>query len=268
LGGTGIAAQGLQRPPSQPTSVADVLRRPYDAPGTGDNMGSRLARVGREATNQSGGMGGSGNQWGPHYDALDALEGDFNAKRQYMLDHPEFAEYEAARILRKYGDNVPWWLEDYSKRYGSSKRFGKGSYGSDGGSGSEWATNWDEYQGLGEDWDAKKQYMLDNPAFAKYYKDKYGNAWWEDDGTGTGMRRAFVPWGGGGGGGGGSPWLGGGGGGGGYAPSVNPRYLDRSLWDAPDNRQWIPYSNPTPDWLRAGDRLAPEPIRKWQRPRY
>jgi hypothetical protein len=33
-------------------------------------------------------------------------------------------------------------------------------------------------------------------------------------------------------------------------------------------RQWIPYSNPTPDWLRAGDRLAPDPIRKWQRPKF
>jgi hypothetical protein len=283
---------------SQPGSVADVLRRPYEA----GQEPSRLARVGREATlrgqGQMAGVNppaepslgggnltaedwalenkkfadyqtGGGGQWGPHYDALDALGDDFNAKRQYMLDHPEFAEYEAARILRKYGDNVPWWLEDYSKRYGSSKRFGKGSYGRDGGSGSEWSLNWDEYQGLGEDWDAKKQYMLDNPAFAKYYKDKYGNAWWEDDGTGTVLRRAFVPWVGGGGGGGGSPWLGGGGGGGGgYAPRVDPRYMDRSLWDAPEYRPWIPYSDPTPEWLRAGDRLAPEPIRKWQRPRY
>jgi hypothetical protein len=252
--GAALGARGLQRPPSQPTSVADVLRRPYDAPGTGDNRlgASRLGR----------GAGEMGADWSTNWDEYRAFGDDYNAKRQYMLDHPEFAEY----YIGRYGEDSAWWLEGSG---GGRRARSSGSYQGSSYAPGDWSANWDEYQALGEDWDAKKQYMLDNPAFAKYYKDRYGNAWWENESTGRGP---FVPRSYGGGGGGGSPWLGGGGsggGGGGYAPRVDPRYMDRSLWESPgQQRQWIPYSNPTPDWLRAGDRLAPDPIRKWIPPRF
>lgn len=240
LGGEGAAvgAQGMKRPPSQPNSVADVLRQPYDAPGTGDNKGASKGGGASKGSSGGSGGGGGGNAYSDNWDEYKALGDDNDAKRQYMLDHPEFAEY----YVGKYGEDSAWWL---------------GEGGSDG---AEWSTNWDEYGALGDDYNAKKQYMLDNPEFAAYYKNKYGSAWWEGGGGRSG----------GYGGGGGSPWLGGGGGGGGggYAPRIDPRYMDRNLQDLRNVQQrWRP-DYPNTDWLRAGDRIQPDPIRKWQAPRW
>lgn len=296
-------------PPAQPMSVSDRLRQPYDAPQKesrleGVGRESRLNRpgqiaginppaevatgkgassIGRSASsmtaqdwanqNEKFVTGGGAEGWGAHYDALDALGDDFGAKRQYMLDNPEFAAYEAARLKQKYNDAVPWWLEEYGR--GGYKGYGRDyrDYGRGGGSGgNQWSRNYDEYEALGDDYDAKRQYMLDHPEFAAYelqrIKAKYGELpWWA---------KPYTPRSGGGGYGGYSYGGGGGGGGGSRTapfpegmPQVAPRFMDQRLWQAPgQGRPWVPYSNPSPDWLRAGDRLRPDMPRKWQRPKF
>lgn len=232
-------AAGLKRPPSQPNSTADVLRRPYDAPGTGDNPGA--LGQGRK------GAAALGEDYSTNWDEYRALGEDWDAKKKYMQEHPEFAKYYKGR----YGKDAAWWEE-----------------GNTGGKGSDaWDTNWDEYNALGDDFTAKKQYMLDHPEFAAYYKARYDNAWWEETYGGSGYFRrsyggGYRSYGGGGGGGGG----------GGYSNPIriDPRQMDRSLWEGPrfPQRPWVPYSNVNPDWLMAGRDLQPEPIRKWQPPRW
>lgn len=262
MGAAGTGAAGLQRPPSQPNSVADVLRRPYDAPGTGDNK--VVGKGGKGSADMGGGGDYTPNQWSDDWDAYR----NSGNKRQYLLDHPAFAD-EYMRFVRSKDPNATaWWLEgsSYSKRYGRGGGYGGGDY-----TPGAWSKEWDAYGALGEDWAAKKKFMLDNPEFAKYYKDRYGNAWWEQEDR---VRAAFTPYSRAGN----SPYLGGGGGGGGgsgggysgYTPQVNPRFMSREL-EVPvgqQDRPWIPYSQPTPDWVRAGDRLQPEPIRRWQPPKW
>ncbi len=85
-----------------------------------------------------------------------ALGDDNKAKRQYMLDNPEFADYYGEKY-----DNR-WWEES-----------GPGT------SGGQWGDEWDAYKALGNSAE-KAQYMRDNPEFAAMYKDKYGSAWWEN----------------------------------------------------------------------------------------
>jgi len=45
----------------------------------------------------------------------------------------------------------------------------------------KWSKNWDEYNGLGDDYDAKRKYLQDNPEFAAYLESRYGKdgAWWK-----------------------------------------------------------------------------------------
>lgn len=123
-----------------------------------------------------------------HWDAYNKLPNGTGAKGEYMRNNPDFAAY----YLEKYPDNGAWWNEEGSGS-GSGKGSGKGgsNYTGDASDAqiSKW---WDEYRALGEDWDAKKQYMLDNPEFAAYYKSRGYGAWWEDDGTGSGGRSSYA----------------------------------------------------------------------------
>lgn len=128
----------------------------------------------------------------------------------------------------------------------------------------EWSLNWDEYQALGEDWAGKKAYMLAHPEFAAYYKDRYGNAWWEEAGGGSGFA------------GGGRAYYGGGGGysggdvvyEGGVDTYVNPQYINPSLWKGPMRQGWRPPTNNAWQWLQSAQMIGPDPIRKWQPPRW
>jgi hypothetical protein len=291
LGGTGAAASAYSGPSydSQPNSVADVLRKPYDAPVRGKGLGAV-------------GGGDSGGDWSTSWDEYKALGKDNDAKRQYMLDHPEFAAY----YVERYGDDSAWWL----KGGGGSgwKNYGKGGggsrYGSSGAFSAEWdayhaaedgrqylidhpefaeeylrfiqekdpeatawwleadwSADWDAYTKLGDN-AAKMQYMVDHPEFAEMYKGKYG-AWWENGGGGARSYSSYSYGGGGGGGGGGGEI-------GRYSRlSVDPRRLDYNLMRGQQQQQrpWIPYSNPQPDWLRAGEQLRPDFIRKWMPPK-
>ena len=104
-----------------------------------------------------------------------------------MQSHPEFAAYYKGR----YGN--AWWEGDSSGA----------------GSGGDWSASWDGYRALGDDYTAKRQYMLDNPEFAAYYKGKYGEEgetmWWEH--ALTDSAQAYSAWRGGSyGGGGGGGW--------------------------------------------------------------
>jgi len=97
----------------------------------------------------------------------------------------------------------------------------------------------------------KRAYLLAHPALAAYWKDKFGDAWWEKE------AKVYSP----------RSWSGGGGGGGWSAspPDVRQRYMDPGLWqlsdrDLPEYR--APIDN-TSRWLNAGDRLLPGVLREW-----
>jgi hypothetical protein len=202
----------------------------------------------------------TGGAYGANWDEYKALGDNNDAKRQYMLDNPEFAAY----YTNKYGEGSDWWNNS-----GGYKEYGRGG-------GREWSKNYDEYESYGNDYEAKHRYMQNNPRFAAYeyarIKNKYGEEpWWSQPYSRprTGGYSYY------GGGGGGSPWLGGGGGGSrsqqpALPPApVQPRFMSREL-EVPSGRQgpWIPYSNSNPEWLMSGRDIAPEPIRPWQPPRF
>lgn len=120
---------------------------------------------------EGGGGGGGGKGTSAAWDAYHAAED----KGEYLRTHPEFEKIYIDYILSKGGEVDYWW---------------KGGEGGTGGSGSQqWSKFWDAYNAYGEDWEAKKQFMLDNPEFAKYYADRYGNTWWLNQRT----ARTFTP---------------------------------------------------------------------------
>lgn len=105
-------------------------------------------------------------QWGPYWDQYRALGEDWEAKRQFMLDHPEFAAY----YISLYGEDSAWWLDE---RKGARPRADS--------QGRPWSEYWDEYFSL-PDTAAKAAYLRANPEFAAYYREHYsdGEDWWTD----------------------------------------------------------------------------------------
>jgi hypothetical protein len=198
---------------------------------------------------------------------------DWDAQLDYLREHPEFALYELDRYRKKKGRD-PWWYDEIfgegdGTTSGSSKR--KGPRGDGGSNYGEWASFWDEYRGL-PDTAAKRQYLLDNPEFAEEYlryireQDPEAEAWWLIDRSSNsyGGNRTYYSYGGGGGGGGGSDWPTPG-----NPPRIDPRTMDRSLWQGPQQgQQWRPYFDASPGWLQSGQELRPDHIRRWERPRF
>ncbi len=94
-----------------------------------------------------------------------------------------------------------------AEKAATTKSDGKG-----GGKGTQWADSegktaaqyWDEYQALGDDYEAKRKFLLGNPEFASYYREKYGEdgevMWWEKDYAADASSRSYSTWRGGGGG--------------------------------------------------------------------
>jgi N12 class adenine-specific DNA methylase len=95
----------------------------------------------------------------------------------------------------------------------------------------------------------KRAYLLANPALAAYWKDKYGDAWWERE------AKVYSR----------SAW-GGGGGNVTYPPDVRQRFMDPSLWRLSNDDTLPKYRAPvdrTRDWLLAGSELRPDAIKAW-----
>jgi hypothetical protein len=226
--------------------------------GGGDT--GRWGKLGATRSSHSSGGGGSrygstrrgsggGASWKPNWDEYHSLDNK-QEKGDYLRSHPDFAK-EYLRYSRTQDKNASAWWDSNGDGQQVDHTYDKA---------------WDEYSGLGNDWDAKKQYMLDHPEFAKYWVSQFGEdaAWWLSERGGSG--------------------YGGGGGGGGYAGhghgnginvvrphnlSVQMQQLDKNLWAAPlQGKPWIPYSDVTPEWLKAGQQLAPDQQRPWQPPRF
>ena len=132
------------------------------------------------------------------------------------------------------------------------------------GQGSEWAGNWDAYDKLGKDWAAKRQYMLDHPEFAAYYKSRGYRAWWEEEYTPA----AYF--------GGGRSY---GGGGGGFSFGSGRDSNEEQRMDAyiAPRGPFNPYMTPQPQdipqwrrpdmdlsWLQAGQELRPDRMQPWR----
>jgi hypothetical protein len=100
--------------------------------------------------------------------------------------------------------------------------------------------------------------------------------WWYANLPDTGVARAaYTPYAArpyyGGGGGGGGRGNGYGTQGGGDPARIGPiQGINRELWNTSgrQQRQWLPYSEPNPDWLRSGQQLGPERRSPWQPPRF
>lgn len=118
----------------------------------------------------------------------------------------------------------------------------------------KWSEHWDAYRAIdADDWEAKRQYMLDNPEFAKYWKERYGTAWWEEWTERT--PREWVNYGGGG-------YGGGGGGRGRLAAPGSPPY---SYMNRYDQVRITPYERRISgdEWRRFLE--EPPPLTKWRR---
>ena len=129
------------------------------------------------------------------------------------------------------------------------------------------ANIWSVVEGYKRNWPKaiKSQYYKDNPSLSPFFDWWYGNLPKTVGVAAT--TRAGYSFGGGGGG-----WGGGGGGGKWqprmYPPRIDPRYMDRELEvSAASLRRWRPADNQIDlSWLRAGDRIGPDAIRKWRAP--
>lgn len=105
----------------------------------------------------------------------------------------------------------------------------------------------------GYPWDGtseeKRAYLLAHPSLAAYWKDKYGNAWWESE------PKVYSR----------SAW-GSGGGRTTYPPDIRARFMDPSLWRLSNDDTLPKYRAPvdrTRDWLLAGRELRPDALRAW-----
>lgn len=125
---------------------------------------------------------------------------------------------------------------------------------------------WQVVAGYRRGWDkaTKAAYYRQNAQLSPFFDWWYGNL--DEQPSVSPYANVGRAWSGGGGGGGG--WSGGGG----WRPQVRmpevwAREMDRSLWNTDTSR--YAYQPPRVDlsWLRAGDRVGPEPIRKWRRER-
>ena len=208
-------------------------------------------------------------KWSAHWDAYKALGDDYDAKRRYMAENPDFEEHYLATVRDQDGNPVNAWWKD-----------GKGGGGKGSGADSDgkpWGEYWDEYFDL-PDSAAKAEYLRNNPEFAAYYAKNYsdGERWWENYGRGgSGYSRRYYGRGGGGG------WSSGG--------YDKPSYIDRGtpqhyynlmarpqemrrdlqVWPDRFPQSWQP-QNINYGWLGAGDRIAPDPRQQnriWRAPR-
>jgi hypothetical protein len=134
-----------------------------------------------------------------------------------------------------------------------------------------WGKYWDEYNALGDNWQAKYEYMMANPEFAAYYINKYGkDAWFLNYGKSRtsasyGAYRSYY----GGYRGGGSSWE--------YPKNLdrgtpqhyrNMRAREFPYWLMPkreDMPRWTPPRS-TRSWMEAGARLRPDKLSKWRSP--
>lgn len=123
---------------------------------------------------------------------------------------------------------------------------------------------WQVVAGYRRGWDkaTKAAYYRQNAQLSPFFDWWYGNL--DEQPSVSPYANVGRAWSGGGGGG----WSGGGG----WRPQVRmpevwAREMDRSLWNTDTSR--YAYQPPRVDlsWLRAGDRVGPEPIRKWRRER-
>ncbi|HNT78802.1 MAG TPA: hypothetical protein PKH77_27675, partial [Anaerolineae bacterium] len=213
-------------------------------------------------TSTGTGTGGGATQ-GPQpftdeWAAYRALGDDYEAKRQFMADNPEFEAYYIEWGRGKYGDEFNVWWQ------GGGRSSGKTSSKAGSKVGQSWNQYWNEYRSLGSSAE-KAAYLRTNPEFADYYAANYSNGerWWETAGTGRslGSYGGYRSYGGGGGGGGG-----------GGRRSIDfsnmPRigaaeYNYNLMPQARNLESWRP-ADVNMQWLQAGANLRPRDLPRWR----
>ncbi len=172
----------------------------------------------------------------PFWDEYQALGDDSAAKRQYLLDHPDFAKM----YKDKYG---AWWEKGSTGKGGS-------------GTGGDWSGAWDEYHGLGDNTEAKRQYLLSHPEFAKMYAEKYGD-WWTDYAART--PATYAP----------RSYSSGGGGGGSSSSDVQKQDIQLRLSSlgaprTPEIRGWRPLPEAEMNWRQWASLIGPDRVKQWR----
>ena len=249
-----------------------------------DSGASGGARGGAESSKGGKGAGGVPFPEGFWDDYQECGEDDWACKRRVVGKYGQAAE---DAWIAEYGEGSDWW----NKGTGGQARGGRGGTGAAGAGGGRSRSRQQDYTKYGyrsdgsqyteDDYteldrlqdeypydgttEEKVTFLRANPILADYWKNKYGDAWWEEWEPSTASSYSY-------GGGGGGGWSGGGGGGGGGGfpqfPNIDMPYAVPFTRELADTGNIPRYEAPriSLDWLYAGRDLRPERLERWRPP--